>query len=177
MHVWISMNLAHILAVTILVARTLDVATTFMATPRFKLEANPLVRRFKLPLILLSLSLAMVPYASVRAAIIVIVVSFLVSVSNSLRLWLVRAIGEEEYYQLLLQAAARANYRVSICLNILPGLIMLLLASCMFMFYPDPDRDMGFYFALGMVVYGGMIAVNFPASFARTRRLALQMGM
>lgn len=177
MNNWVADNIEHILVLAILIARITDIATTYIATPKFKLEANPLIRKYKLPLIMASLSLALVPYATIKGAIIVLVVSLLVSVSNSLRLWLVKAVGEDAYYQLLLRAALAANFRLSIFLNILPGLIMLLLAACVFLFYPSPDRDMGFYFALGMMVYGGMIVVNFPINFIRTRRLARLQAM
>ncbi len=177
MQTWVAAHIEHVLALAIFLARAIDALTTWLATPNFKLEANPVVRRFRLPMIAASLALAFLPYFSLPAAIIVLVVSLLVSVSNSLRLWLVKAVGEEEYYQLLMRAAARADYRLSIFLNMLPGLVMWLLAFCLFLFYPDPQQDMGFYFAFGMALYGAMIVVNFPASFRRTRKHALRGGV
>lgn len=176
MHAFVSANLEHVLFVAILIARISDAGTTYLATPKFKLEANPLVRRFKIPAIIASLALSLLPYLSIKAAIIILVVSLLVSVSNSLRLWLVLAVGEEQYFQFLLRAAAKANYRLSLILNMLPGLIMLFFALVLYLFYPNPEKDMGFYFALGVATYGMMIMINFPRSFVRARREGLEQG-
>lgn len=176
MHSFFHENIQHILFLVILVARISDIVTTYLATPHFKLEANPLVRRFKGPVMIISLALSLLPYLSIKAAIIILVVSVLVSLSNSMRLWLVRALGEEEYYRILLRGAAIAHYRSSIFFNVLPGLIMLLLAASLFMFYPDPETDMGFYFALGTACYAVLVTIHFPRSFLRTRREAIALG-
>lgn len=174
MHQLVQENLQHIMCAAILVARAADAGTTLLATPRFKLEANPLMRRYRLPMILASLGLCLVPYVTINGAVVVLVMSLLVSVSNSLRLWLVKSIGEEEYHAILLRAAAGARLRLSLFLNVLPGLIMTLLALMLYLYYPDPDRDPGFYFATGILVYALMIIVYYPCSFLRARRLALQ---
>lgn len=168
----VEQNLEHIMCAAILAARAADTGTTLFATPRFKLEANPLVRQYRVPMILASLGLCLVPYLSVDGGLIILVISLLVTVSNSLRLWLVTALGEDTYYQILLDAAARANPRLSVALNILPGLVMMLLALILFLYYPDPTKDHGFYFAFGMFTYGVMVAVNYPRSFLRARREA-----
>lgn len=174
MHAFFIENLEPILAVLILIARAGDIGTTFLATPKMTLEANPLMRRFRWPFALLTLLLFLSPYWSIEAGIVILIVSLLVSTTNSVRLWFVRAIGESEYQQLLVKVSHRANFTNSIMLTLLPGFFMSLLGGTLMVFYPDENAGMAFYFALGIVSYGFTLLVNVPSNFLRLRKLPEQ---
>jgi RsiW-degrading membrane proteinase PrsW (M82 family) len=165
-------NLPHLLAVLILVARLGDIGTTYLLTPDLKLEANPMVRRFRWPYALATLLICLAPYVSVPGAIIVLVASLLVSMSNSLRIWLVRTVGEKEYHRFVVQTAGQAKPRQSIALLFLPGFFISLLAITILMFYPDPSNDWGFWIAMGVFTYALILFIYMPASFIRFRKQA-----
>ena len=63
-------NFTHVLFVLLLVARLGDVGTTFLATPRLRLEANPIARKFGWPFALLTLGVCFLPYYSIEAALV-----------------------------------------------------------------------------------------------------------
>src|SRR5262249_19699539 len=55
-------NFQHVLALLILIGRVGDIGSTYLATPRLTLEANPFVRRLRWPFGVVSLGLCLVPY-------------------------------------------------------------------------------------------------------------------
>ncbi len=168
-------HLPHLLAALILIARIGDIGTTYLLSPKLKLEANPIVRRFRWPYALATLLVCFIPYASEPGAVLILVGSLLVSMSNSLRLWLVRTIGEEEYYRFVVEAASRANLWESISLLFLPGIFMSLLALTVYIFYSDPNSEWGFWIAAGIFAYALVLFVYMPVSFMRFRKEASQM--
>ena len=72
-------NLEHLLCVLILAARLGDIVTTYLVTPRLKLEMNLIVRRLGWKFAFSSLALCLVPYYSVDISLIILVPSLLVS--------------------------------------------------------------------------------------------------
>jgi hypothetical protein len=163
-------NLEHSLAILVFISRLGDVGTTYLATPNLKLEANPLVRKLRWPFALFTLVLCLVPYFSTALAVVVIVVSLLVSVSNSQRLWLVRTIGEDSYHDLLLAAAGKAEMPGAMVMLLLPGLFMTVLGVFVLLLYPDPNYDWGFWVAIGMFLYAFVLILYGPLSFFRLRK-------
>ena len=163
----------HFLAALILVARLGDIGTTYLVTPSLKLEANPLIRRFRWPYAIATLLLCFTPYLSAPGAVIILVASLLVSTSNSLRIWLIRTVGEEEYHRYVVYNAGRAKPRRSLAFLLLPGFFMSMLATTIILFYPDPAHDWGFWIAMGVFTYALVLLLYLPASFVRFRREAL----
>ncbi|KPJ94949.1 MAG: hypothetical protein AMJ53_04015 [Gammaproteobacteria bacterium SG8_11] len=168
-------HLDHLLAILIFIARLGDIGTTYLLSPKLKLEANPIIRKFRWPYAIATLLICLIPYVSEQGAVTILVASLMVSMSNSLRLWLVRTVGEEEYYQSVVDAAGRANPQQSIILLFLPGFFMSLLSFIIFMLYPEPDRDWGFWIAAGVFAYAMVLFIYMPASFLRFRKAALRM--
>jgi hypothetical protein len=165
----------HLLAVLLLIARLGDIGTTYLLSPNLKLEANPIIRKFRWPYAIATLLICLIPYVSPRGAVTILVASLLVSMSNSLRLWLVRTVGEEAYYQSVVEAAGRANPRQSVALLFLPAVFMSLLAFAIFIFYPDPDSDWGFWIAAGVFAYALVLFIYMPGSFIRFRNEAVRL--
>ena len=173
MHTFLMENMEHLVAIGILLGRIGDVTTTYLGSPKLKLESNPVVRKLRWPLAAATLLLCIVPYFDMSMGIMLMVLFFLVCLSNSLRLWLIRALGEDEYFQLLVNAAGKANYRSSLILNFVPGIFMSLLAIGLLIFYPDPENN-GYWFAYGILSYAVITMIYFPKNFIRLRKLALK---
>lgn len=173
MHELLLKNMEHIIAFAIFLGRIGDMTTTYLGSPKLKLESNPMVRKFRWPLVLATFLLCLTPYIDVRIGIMFMVLFFMVTMSNSLRIWLIRAIGEDEYYLMLVRAAGQADLRSSLILNMVPGVVMLFLSLSLMVLYHNPDQDLGFWFACGILSYSIILFIYFPKNFMRLRRTAL----
>ena len=138
--------ITHLVAFLLLLARLGDVGSTWLATPKLKLEANPVVRRFRWPYAWLTVLVALLPYYSVQLGIILLVASLLVCASNFSKLWLMRAMGEAEYHAFVTRVAARAHLPSSLFFILMPSLCVAIIGLLLLHFYPDPDGDWGYYF-------------------------------
>jgi len=166
-------NLDHVVAGMLLLARIGDIGTTFLATPTLKLEQNPIVKKLGWPFAILTLFLCLIPYYSIPIGVIGLVVSLMVSVSNSLGLWLVRSVGETQFHALLIKAAAQANLKHSLILLMLPVIFIVLLGISVMIIYPHPSKDWGFWFACGFFTYALVMAIYPTLAFLRMRRIGL----
>jgi hypothetical protein len=170
MRAWVFENLAHVLCGLVLIARLGDVVSTRLASPKLELEANPVARRLGWPFILLSLLLCLVPYVSTGAALTVLVPSLLVSASNISRLWVIRAVGEGAYRELVTGWLRRTRPRAVFGGTLVSAGFVLLCGLVLMFFYPDPGFDWGFWFALGIVTYGLAMALHGCHFYWRLRR-------
>jgi len=170
---FISNNLVHVIAALIFVARLGDIGTTYLNSPELKLEQNPIAKKFGWPFAFVTLLLFLIPYYSIPLGIIILVVSLLVSVSNSLRTWIIRTIGETAFHEMIIKTAAEAHFSRSLLLLMLPGLFVTLLALTLLLFYPNPDKDWGFWFAGGIFSYALVLFLHPPIAFLRFRREGL----
>jgi len=160
------------LSVVLLVARLADILSTRLATPTLRLEANLLVRKLGWPFAWATALLCVLPYVAdwgSAVAIPMIVASFFVASQNLSRAWMMRALGEEEYLAFMRRAFAKArpalvygSIAVSSSLIASAGLLLLL-------FYPQGDAR-AHYFALGIVLYAGAIALHGSVAARRTFR-------
>ncbi|HEU4698563.1 MAG TPA: hypothetical protein VFS40_05250 [Gemmatimonadales bacterium] len=160
----------HFLAAVILLGRVGDLASTWYATPTLHLEANPLVRRFRWRLGLLSLLLALVPYYNTSLGMVVAVPSLLVTAGNLGRGWLMRALGEAEYWALLLRAARQHSRRAAMA-SALGAAAFFALAAGLLRLLSSPD-EWGYWFADGMLLYTAAVLVHGTAFLRRLYREA-----
>ena len=146
----------HVLASLLLVSRLGDVLSTYLMTPKLKLEANPVVRRLRWPFAAATLLFCVVPYISTFAAVMALVPFLFVSASNLSRVWMARALGEEAYLELLMTAARRTKlwHAVGCVLgaSAFVGLAGLVLSV-------DDGHDWGLPFSLGLILYSAIQAL------------------
>jgi len=161
------------LCVAVLISRLGDIGTTYLATPKLILEANPVARRFRWPFALATLTVCFLPYYSAPYAVMVLVASLLVSASNAARLWWIRVMGEERLHQIMLELAALSNPISSILCILITPLFIFLLAGSLLFFYPSPS-DWGYYFAYGIASYAFVLTVYGPLFYLKLRKTALQ---
>ena len=162
--------LTHTVAFLLLLARLGDIGSTYLATPKLTLEANPIVRRFKWPFAWLTVLVAFLPYYSLALGIIILVTSLLVCASNFSRLWFMRAMGEVEYHELITNFAAKAHLPSAIVFILMPAVCIATIGLLLLYFYPDPNKHWGFFFAYGLFAYALAIGVWGPLAFLRFRR-------
>jgi hypothetical protein len=164
----------NLVALMLLLARIGDVGSTYLATPRLKLEANPIARRFRWPFAALTLFAAAIPYYSVPMGIAVLVASLLVSASNFSKLWLVRAMGEHEYHRLVVRMAGQSKVPASMLFILAPAVCMAAIGWLLLYFYPNPETDWAYGFAFGFFGYALAIAIWGTRAFFQFRREGIE---
>ncbi len=167
MNEFVADNLEHVLCGLILVARIGDIGSTYLVTPTLKLEGNPVARKLGWPFALATLLVCFVPYYDVALGVVVLVPSLLVSAANANKIWTAKALGEEGLHNSMLEAARKGSLRVALaCLygscgfTLLTGIVLVVLC-------PDPARNWGYWFGLGIVVYGIARIVHGTAFYIR----------
>src|SRR5437773_11506825 len=90
-------RLEHLLCALIFISRLGDIGSTYLITPKLKLETNPIVRKLGWWFAIATLAVCLVPYYSTAMAIIVLVPSLMVSAANAGKIWVARAFGEGAY--------------------------------------------------------------------------------
>ena len=153
-------NIGHTLFVLLLIARLADIGTTYLATPTLNLEANPVMRKLGWRFALLTLVICIIPYFSAEAGIMLLVPSLMVSAANAGKIWAMRTMGEKDYRRMLLDLAARSTLRQAVSGVMASASFIILTGAVLLFFYPDPFGDYGFWFAMGIVAYGIVIAVH-----------------
>ena len=98
------------------------------------------------------------------------VASLLVAASNSSKIWLIRAMGETEYYALMVRMAARAKPGPSLIYSLMPALFMSILGETVMYLYPSEHTDLGYHVGLGILGYALVVAFYGPTTFLRYRK-------
>ena len=160
----------HVIALLLLLARVGDIWSTYLATPKLRLEANSLARRWRWPFAFATLLVAVVPYYSLPAGIILLVGSLLVCSSNLAALWLIRAMGEDAYYDHLVLNAGRAHVGFAVLSLLGSGVCVAAVGVLLLYIYPDPNGDWGFWVAFGILSYAFAITFWRSVAFIRYRR-------
>src|SRR5512132_741690 len=155
--------LPHVLFALLLVSRLGDVISTRLATPTLALEANPLVRRLGWRFALATLLLPLVAYFDTSLAMMVLVPSLLVTASNLSKGWGMRTMGENAYLELV-QGLARRS-RVWEPLSFLAGACVAVAGATLCTL--EGPSHWGYWFGLGVIVYGAAMAVHGTAFILR----------
>jgi hypothetical protein len=161
----------HLFAGLLLVARVGDIGSTYLATPRLVLEANPVARRLGWPFALLTLLLALIPYYNLSAAVVVLVPSLLVSSRNFGSIWMIRALGEERMLALQVEAARRNQFSEAVLYGVAESVFMAG-AALFLMLLEGRSSAPGVLFALGMLVWAIALLVHRTAHLRRVYGLA-----
>jgi hypothetical protein len=150
------------LALTLAVAWVIEIWAGRKISPRRRLIANPLVRRFGWKPAVLGLIVAAVPYYNTVLGVALLGPSLLVAAQNLDRLWFASCLGEEEYRALLLRAAAARRLPLALIGSAGAGLLIALAGGSLILLSSNGQLDWSFWFGLGVAFYG--LAVGFAKS-------------
>jgi len=160
----------HYLFVFALVARASDLLTTWLVTPSLKLEANPVARKFGWPYAFLTLFAALFAYWWPPVCVALTTTSFLVAGSNAMKIPMARSLGEDAYFQLMIENAAKDSFWPGLFARLASLPFYALLAGFMFFFFRDPNT-WDFWIAYGVALYAGVLAIFYTRSYVRLRKL------
>jgi len=172
---FIDMHFTHVLCFLILLGRLGDIVSTWMLTPNLKLEGNLVVKRLGWPVALASLLLCLVPYFSISFGIVVLVPSLLVSASNIGKIWLIRGVGEDEFADLLLKVAGRGKLSHALVAILSAAFFIVLAGLVLWYLYPGTRDGWGFWFGIGIMLYGVIIALHGSLHYRRLFKTAKAM--
>ncbi len=175
MREFIAGNLKHVLCGLLLISRLGDIITTRLATPKLRLEANPIVRRLGWPFAVLTVLACLLPYYDVRLAVLALAPFLLVSAANAGKIWFLRAYGEAEYAALVLRLARKSRLSHALAGVAASGGFVVLAGLVLWYLSPDPDADWGHWFGLGVMLYGFIVALYGSLHFIRIFRKARQL--
>ena len=158
------------LAILILISRLGDIGSTYLASPKLELESNTAIRHLRWPFASLTILVFIIPYWDIGSGIVIMVASLLVAASNSSKIWLIRAMGEAEYYALMVRMASRAKPIPSLIYSLMPALFMSILGETVMYLYPSENTDLGYHVGLGILGYALVVAFYGPTTFLRYRK-------
>jgi len=168
---FIYQNLNHVLCILLLIGRLGDIISTIIITPKLKLEANPLMRKFKLPFAILTIFICFFPYLHLGFGLSLVIVFYLASFLNISKIWFVKALGEDQVWKLYLYLATKSNITRPIFLSFVAFSFLIAIGIICMLFYPGTD-DWGFYVGFGFIAFSVAIQVHTIIFFRRLYRTA-----
>ena len=173
MREFVTENFEHVLCGLILISRLGDVITTRLATPRLRLEANPIVRKLGWPFAVLTLLACLIPYYNTALGVMVLAPFLLVSAANAGKIWFLRAYGEAEYAALVVRLARKSRLSVALAGVAASGGFVIL--AGLVLWFLSPPEQWGHWFGLGVMLYGFVVALYGSLHYVRIFRKARQL--
>jgi hypothetical protein len=164
-------NLNHVFCALLFIGRLGDIVSTYIVTPKLKLEANPIVRKFKYPFAFATIFVCVVPYWNLGFGLALIVASYLISFLNISKMWFLKTLGEEDAFKLYIYIAQKSSLKLAISLSILACSFLAAIGFICLLFYPHTS-DWGFYFGIGIVGFALAIQIHTIFYFKRIFRTA-----
>ncbi|MEJ2359936.1 MAG: hypothetical protein P8Z75_00715 [Gammaproteobacteria bacterium] len=158
----------HVIASLAVISRLADLLTTYLVSPRLKLEANSLARRFGWWYAWLTVPIGLIAYVSPGAGIVVMTASFMVAASNAAKILMARALGEDGMVALSHRILLEIPPWPALLFMVLPGVFVAALAGSLLYFYPSPHQ-WAYYFGVGMLTYVFAMFVWYPLQYFRQR--------
>jgi hypothetical protein len=165
----------HGIAALAVCSRIADVWTTYQVTPTLKLEANSFVSRFGWRFALLTILAGVIPYFSPPLGVIIFTMSFMVAAFNASKIFMAKALGEDELAALIHKAILATPPWPGLLFLVMPGIFIGILGVSMLFFYSQ-ETQWGYYFGIGMLAYAFVVFVWYPTHFFRVRREAGKAG-
>ncbi len=166
MQAYLNQYFNHVLFAMLLFARSGDILTTWLATPKLRHEANPLAKKLGWWFAIATIFLSLAAYVSEPLALSLLSISLCVCASNAGKVWFMRTLGEEEYHALLVSVMQRSTLGKALFFNCLPAVFYLLLGS-MIQLVEVNSTTRAFYLGTGILAYGLAIVVFFPWRYYR----------
>ena len=151
-------HFTHFLAALVLLSRLGDVGSTWLVTPRLRLESNPIARRLGWPFAFVTLLLALIPYYNTSMGMVVLTVSFLVTGRNLSGGWITRALGEDEIAALMRRAVRGSTLGAAVGFVLASATAVALVGA--FEVLLSDELEWGYWFGMGLVLYALVVALH-----------------
>ena len=174
MQEWLGRNWNHVLCGLVLAARGADLFSTYLATPKLLLEANPIAKKLGWKFGFVTLLSALLAYVDQRLAVVVLVASLMVASANFSKLWTIRALGESGYQRFITELSGKAKLSEALLGNGASALLVIAAGLVLWLIRLNPDPELPFWFGLGLISYGlaiGIYGAAFQFRLFRRRRL------
>ena len=159
-------NLNHLFCILLLIGRLGDVVSTYFATPNLKLEANPLIRKFRFPFAVATIFICLVPYWNLGFGLALMIGSYMISFMNISKLWFLKTLGEDRAFKLQMYVAQNSNLRLPVVLSLIACSFLAAIGVICLLFYPRA-HDWGFYFGIGFIGFAVAIHIHAVIYFRR----------
>lgn len=154
--------------VLLVIARGLDFASTWLATPHLVLEGNPLAKKLGWKIGgLVNVVLCVVFAFWPLTAIIIITSGFLVAAHNFHSAWIMRAMGEEAYRRWFMEQIARTRLRLFVVCLLGETLLTGLVGGALLYF--SPMESVPFAIGWGILAYAAIVLFYTALSLWRMR--------
>jgi hypothetical protein len=120
-------------------------------------ESNPIAKKLGWRFIGATAFVCVIPYFNLRGGFVIAVVSFLVTASNLSKGWLIRALGETEYFDLLRRAASKTSLRMA-CGFVLGSSGAFASAGVLLLTTSGGKENWSYWFAVAMLTYTLVVA-------------------
>lgn len=153
----------------LLVARSMDFLSTWMATPRLLLEANPIVRRLGWRgSLLLNLATCVGFGAWPLPAVIISTTSLLVAARNFEWAWLMRSMGED-HYRTWMAARVAETPGLLLVLSLLGQSLLVGVIGAALVWFTQ-GHFWGFGIGVGLIGYAGAVLLFSSLALWQRRR-------
>lgn len=152
-------HIEHVMCVLVGLGRIGDLLTTWLASPSLKLESNPLAKKLGWPfMILASVLLCAAPYLSLEVGVVVVVVSLWLAAQNVLKIWVIRAVGEDEYAAFTARAIRAGTLRGALVCVCAHALLLVLMGSVLCVLSLSAYPQLAFWFGIGILAVAVLVA-------------------
>jgi hypothetical protein len=166
MRAFILQHFDHVLCGLLLFARTGDVLTTWWATPKMRLEANPVVKKLGWLYAIATIFTCFLAYYRLSLAFVLLGASLCVCASNASKIWMARTMGEDAFHKHSVELIKRSGLASAIFFNCLPALFYIVLGLT-FRFLDSEPYTWGYHLGTGIFAFGIAILVFFPRKIYR----------
>lgn len=166
-------GLNNLLVVMIFVGCSVNLISTYLVTPGFKIQSNLFLRKYKWKLALLQYAFCIVPFLNTGFALTIITAIYLLLFYNLTRYWFNKAIGEQDMEKLLMYTALKCDLRTTIISFIFAFLFITSIGLLLVIFHPNLDEG-GFYIGLGFPLFSIALFGHLSAYHIKLRRIAFE---
>jgi hypothetical protein len=147
-------NIQWVLFTGLFITRIIDLISTYLVTPRLLNETNPVMRKFKWPSAWLTFLLCLIPFISIQIGICILVMSLLSSSLNIRKIWMMRAIGEEHYFEITKNCIIKSGVLKILFFEFMSAFFWILISLFLMLLIEFNYNNNCFWVALSFGAYG-----------------------
>ncbi|MHC4259120.1 MAG: hypothetical protein ACYSTF_01725, partial [Planctomycetota bacterium] len=135
----------------------------------------PIVKKYGWRFMLLTLLFCLLPYYDTDVAIMALVPFLFASSANITKVWAARSMGEDEYSRMLLELAMKSKFSMALFGIIMSSIFVILAGLVLSVLCSYPEKNSGYWFGIGIILYGFIVALHgyhyFRALFRKAKQV------